>query len=203
MFLYRQNSLQAVILLPALLALVAAKPEPPRYLPPPPTTYGPPVKTYGPPPSTYGPPKPKYTAPPPPPPTYGPPPSTYGPPPSSYGPPKPKYTAPPPPPTYGPPPSFYGQPVTEKPKYGAAVPVYGQTTYEEIAPVSYKYSYKVKDEEADLDFGHKEEREGYEAMGEYWVLLPDGRTMIVTYKANKEGYQPVIQFLDSNKQKGY
>ncbi|KAG8226231.1 hypothetical protein J437_LFUL006333 [Ladona fulva] len=68
-----------------------------------------------------------------------------------------------------------------------------------MQPPSYKYSYKVKDEEAGLDFGHKEEREGYEAIGEYWVLLPDGRTMIVTYKANKQGYQPVIKFIDGIK----
>ncbi|KAG8226229.1 hypothetical protein J437_LFUL006331 [Ladona fulva] len=101
-----------------------------------------------------------------------------------------------------PPADTYGAVVTQAPKYGPPTPVYGEPTYEDVRP-SYKYSYKVKDEEAGLDFGHKEEREGYEAIGEYWVLLPDGRTMIVPYKANKQGYQPVIKFIEPQKHNGY
>ncbi|KAG8226228.1 hypothetical protein J437_LFUL006330 [Ladona fulva] len=106
-----------------------------------------------------------------------------------------------------PPADTYGTVVTQAPKYGPPAPVYGEATYEDVKP-SYHYSYKVKDEEAGLDFGHKEEREGYEAMGEYWVLLywvllPDGRTMIVHYKANKQGYQPVIKFIEPQHEKGY
>ncbi|KAG8226227.1 hypothetical protein J437_LFUL006329 [Ladona fulva] len=127
---------QAVIFLAALLAIAAAKPEPPVYKVPEPT-YGTPVSTYGTP--------------------------------------------------------------TEEPKYGVKVPVYG----EDVAPPKYKYAYHVQDHEKDLDFGHKEERDGYETMGEYWVLLPDGRTMIVTYKANKHGYQPVIKFLEPKATNGY
>ncbi|KAG8226214.1 hypothetical protein J437_LFUL006315 [Ladona fulva] len=86
--------------------------------------------------------------------------------------------------------------------YGAPVPVYGQPA-EEAAPVRYKYAYHVKDHEKDLDFGHKEERNGYDTMGEYSVLLPDGRTMIVTYKADKHGYRPVIKFIQPSQQNGY
>ncbi|KAG8226212.1 hypothetical protein J437_LFUL006313 [Ladona fulva] len=85
----------------------------------------------------------------------------------------------PPAPRYGPPGYQSGKPVTEDPL---------------AVPASYKFDYKVKDDEAGLDFGHEEAREGDEATGRYYVLLPDGRTMIVTYVANNDGYHPEIKF---------
>ncbi|XP_071449997.1 pro-resilin-like [Hetaerina americana] len=89
---------------------------------------------------------------------------------------------------YGPPSDKYGPPkdATEDP-------------YAE--PASYKFEYKVKDEEAALDFGHQEEREGEEAKGEFRVLLPDGRTQVVTYTADESGYHPEIKYEEA--QGGY
>ncbi|KAG8226220.1 hypothetical protein J437_LFUL006322 [Ladona fulva] len=63
-----------------------------------------------------------------------------------------------------------------------------------VEPASYQFSYKVEDAEAGLNFGHEEAREGDEATGEYFVLLPDGRTLRVTYVANNDGYQPEITY---------
>ena len=50
--------------------------------------------------------------------------------------------------------------------------------YEE--PAKYEFQYDVQDEQAGLDFGHKEQREGSVATGKYYVLLPDGRKQVST-----------------------
>lgn len=50
--------------------------------------------------------------------------------------------------------------------------------YEE--PAKYEFQYDVQDEQAALDFGHKEQREGSVATGKYYVLLPDGRKQVRT-----------------------
>lgn len=48
--------------------------------------------------------------------------------------------------------------------------------------------------EHNVEFGHRETRDGDEAMGSYHVLLPDGRTQIVEYKADQNGYQPKVTY---------
>jgi Insect cuticle protein len=48
--------------------------------------------------------------------------------------------------------------------------------YEE--PAKYEFQYDVQDEQAGLDFGHKEQRDGSVATGRYYVLLPDGRKQV-------------------------
>lgn len=65
----------------------------------------------------------------------------------------------------------------------------------------YQFEYQVQDDEAGLDFGHKEERDGDVATGEYNVLLPDGRKQIVTYTADTEGYKPEVNYEGSIKLK--
>lgn len=52
----------------------------------------------------------------------------------------------------------------------------------------------MTDEQSGLDFGHKEERDGDVATGEYNVLLPDGRKQLVQYEADSEGYKPKISY---------
>lgn len=47
-------------------------------------------------------------------------------------------------------------------------------------PAYYKYDYAVKDDYYN-DYGHQESREGDSTKGSYWVALPDGRRMVVTY----------------------
>lgn len=43
-------------------------------------------------------------------------------------------------------------------------------------------------------FGHQETRQGYVTRGAYFVLLPDGRTQIVQYTADQDGYHPIISY---------
>ena len=60
------------------------------------------------------------------------------------------------------------------PAYGKG-PVYADT------PPVYGYEYGVQDEYSGVNFGQNEKRDGYSTSGQYRVLLPDGRTQIVTY----------------------
>ena len=54
----------------------------------------------------------------------------------------------------------------------------------------YAFDYAVKDEYSGNDYGHSESSDGKVVTGEYRVLLPDTRTMIVKYTADHEnGYQ--------------
>lgn len=46
-------------------------------------------------------------------------------------------------------------------------------------------------------FGQEESRQDESARGSYHVLLPDGRTQIVEYEADQEGYKPQIRYEDT------
>lgn len=61
-------------------------------------------------------------------------------------------------------------------------------------PANYEFSYEVQDAAAGLDFGHREMRKDMEATGTYHVLLPDGRTQIVDYIADQNGYRPMVRY---------
>ncbi|XP_011686049.1 PREDICTED: pro-resilin-like isoform X2 [Wasmannia auropunctata] len=61
-------------------------------------------------------------------------------------------------------------------------------------PANYEFSYEVQDAAAGLDFGHREMRKDLEATGTYHVLLPDGRTQIVDYIADQNGYRPMVRY---------
>jgi hypothetical protein len=61
-------------------------------------------------------------------------------------------------------------------------------------PANYEFSYEVHDEPSGNDFGHKEGRQGDVATGRYHVMLSDGRTQIVDYTADKEGYKPKVKY---------
>eukprot|EP00095_Tigriopus_kingsejongensis_P003430 maker-scaffold110_size354795-snap-gene-0.13 protein:Tk03430 transcript:maker-scaffold110_size354795-snap-gene-0.13-mRNA-1 annotation:"cuticle protein 7" len=66
---------------------------------------------------------------------------------------------------------------------------YKEPAYEE--PAKYEYQYGVQDQYAGLDFAQNEARDGYATNGEYRVLLPDGRTQIVTYTV-QDGYSGYV-----------
>ncbi|KAK6623147.1 hypothetical protein RUM43_008999 [Polyplax serrata] len=69
-------------------------------------------------------------------------------------------------------------------------------------PANYEFRYDVKDAESGNDFGHMESRKGDFAQGRYYVLLPDGRTLIVSYTADENGYQPEIKYEGEARQGG-
>lgn len=58
----------------------------------------------------------------------------------------------------------------------------------------YAFSYAVKDEYSGNDFGHSATSDGDNTEGEYRVLLPDGRTQVVTYTADHyQGYTAEVR----------
>lgn len=53
----------------------------------------------------------------------------------------------------------------------------------------------MRDDESDLHFGHQEKSDGKSVSGFYNVLLPDGRTQIVTYTADEiHGYVAKVEY---------
>ncbi len=52
----------------------------------------------------------------------------------------------------------------------------------------------MKDDYSQADFGHSESRDGYKTQGEYRVALPDGRTQIVSYVADENGYVADVRY---------
>jgi len=68
-----------------------------------------------------------------------------------------------------------------KPQGYPAEPVYPDE------PPKYTYTYGVKDDYTNNNFGQQEARDGYSAQGEYFVNLPDGRLQKVTYSVNGDG----------------
>jgi hypothetical protein len=59
----------------------------------------------------------------------------------------------------------------------------------------YSFSYAVKDDYSNNDYGHeqKSDEKGH-VTGSYRVLLPDGRTQIVTYVADDNGYRADVKY---------
>merc|ERR1712038_1928977 len=91
-------------------------------------------------------------------------------------------------------------PVHQEPSYHAPAPVHHEPSYHAPAPkhhgnsyhepqykpseahYAYKYGVDAQDPyKGYVNFGAEESRDGYSTKGSYRVLLPDGRTQIVTY----------------------
>jgi hypothetical protein len=62
------------------------------------------------------------------------------------------------------------------------------------APQPYSFEYDVQDKESYNDFLHSEKSDYNVVTGSYRVALPDGRTQIVTYKADKDGYNADVKY---------
>nr|CAD7262133.1 unnamed protein product [Timema shepardi] len=62
-------------------------------------------------------------------------------------------------------------------------------------PKSYQFGYAVKDYASGNDYNRKESSDGNTVQGEYRVLLPDGRTQIVTYIADwQNGFRSNVRY---------
>ena len=108
------------------------------------------------------------------------------------------------PPTYAhysqPEPRFPQRPPPEKPQYPQPDPQYPPPSYtskpayseEPSSPASYSYHYEVEDGQ----YQAWEKRSGSSTQGSYSVLLPDGRTMIVTYTVPDDdtGYMAQVDY---------
>ncbi|XP_042870815.1 cuticle protein 7-like [Penaeus japonicus] len=63
------------------------------------------------------------------------------------------------------------------------------------APAKYDYEWGVRDSYSGNDFGHNEDRDGYNTRGSYYVQLPDGRRQKVTYYVNGDsGYVAEVTY---------
>ena len=76
----------------------------------------------------------------------------------------------------GPPAPYHPAPAPYHP-----APAYGKAPAYADTPPVYGYEYAVQDDYSGVNFGQNEKRDGYSTSGQYRVLLPDGRTQIVTY----------------------
>ncbi|XP_068209744.1 cuticle protein 7-like [Palaemon carinicauda] len=62
-------------------------------------------------------------------------------------------------------------------------------------PAQYDFNYAVRDQYSGNDFGHQENRNGYDTQGSYYVQLPDGRLQKVTYYVNGDsGYVAEVTY---------
>ena len=62
------------------------------------------------------------------------------------------------------------------------------------APQPYSFGFDVKDSETYVDFDHSEKSYDKVTTGSYRVALPDGRTQIVTYRADANGYTADVKY---------
>ncbi|XP_046656836.1 repetitive proline-rich cell wall protein 1-like [Daphnia pulicaria] len=58
----------------------------------------------------------------------------------------------------------------------------------------YSFEWAVKDAESYNDYSHSESSDGKVTSGSYRVVLPDGRTQIVTYKDDSYGYVADVRY---------
>ena len=68
-------------------------------------------------------------------------------------------------------------------------------------PQPYDFSWAVKDYYN--DYSHSESNDGKVTTGSYRVVLPDGRTQIVTYKADSYGYVADVKYTGEAKYPEY
>nr|XP_026501763.1 putative uncharacterized protein DDB_G0282133 [Vanessa tameamea] len=59
---------------------------------------------------------------------------------------------------------------------------------------NYAFSYTVRDHKTGDDFSHSQQSSGSATNGEYRVRLPDGRTQIVSYTADENGYNANVRY---------
>ncbi|XP_037791882.1 pro-resilin-like [Penaeus monodon] len=77
--------------------------------------------------------------------------------------------------------------------YNAPAPSYNAPA--PTGPAQYDFNYAVKHDYSNNDFGHQENRNGYDTQGAYFVLLPDSRIQRVSYNVNGDaGYVAQVTY---------
>jgi len=61
-------------------------------------------------------------------------------------------------------------------------------------PTNYDFVYSVHDSYSGDDHSHQEKKTNHLTQGQYTVKLPDGRTQVVSYTADDDGYHPVVEY---------
>ncbi|XP_057381127.1 cuticle protein 19-like [Daphnia carinata] len=87
---------------------------------------------------------------------------------------------------------------TSTPAYQTpSTPTYeAPSTYqpESYIPKPYSFSWQLNDPASYNNFDHSESSDGKVISGSYRVALPDGRTQIVTYKDDSNGYVAIVKY---------
>lgn len=79
----------------------------------------------------------------------------------------------------------------------AAAQAYQQPNYklsEYKFRMPYSFAWDVNDDASDNHYTHSESSNGNAVTGSYRVALPDGRTQIVTYRADSNGYVADVKY---------
>lgn len=63
----------------------------------------------------------------------------------------------------------------------------------------YSYKYAVSHQPSNNDYGHEEKSDGDVVTGSYYVLLPDGRRQVVTYRVDHRGYTADVKYEPASK----
>lgn len=58
----------------------------------------------------------------------------------------------------------------------------------------FHFTWAVKDEHSNNDYSHNANSDGKTVTGRYHVVLADGRTQIVAYSADENGYVADVQY---------
>jgi len=58
----------------------------------------------------------------------------------------------------------------------------------------FSFDYAVQHDPSGNDYSHAQKSDGKVVTGSYRVLLPDGRTQIVNYKADQNGYVADVKY---------
>ncbi|XP_053633369.2 pro-resilin-like [Cherax quadricarinatus] len=61
-------------------------------------------------------------------------------------------------------------------------------------PAQYNFQWDVNDDYSGNFYGHKEQRDGDNTQGSYYVRLPDTRLMRVDYYVDAYGFHPTVTF---------
>ncbi|XP_037786315.1 cuticle protein 19-like [Penaeus monodon] len=77
--------------------------------------------------------------------------------------------------------------------YRSPAPIARQPQYLS-APARYNYQWGVNDQYSGNFYGQREQRNGDNTRGSYYVRLPDSRLMRVEYYVDATGYHPTITF---------
>ncbi|XP_057381209.1 pro-resilin-like [Daphnia carinata] len=88
------------------------------------------------------------------------------------------------------PPKAYPTPAYSSPSY--STPAYSKSY--DYPPQPYSFAWEVNDAPSYNDYAHSENSDGKLTTGSYRVVLPDGRTQIVNYKADSYGYVADVKY---------
>nr|XP_027213812.1 cuticle protein 18.6-like [Penaeus vannamei] len=88
----------------------------------------------------------------------------------------------------------YSPPAHPAPSYAPPSPSYNAPVYADVPP-QYNAQYNVIDDYSGNNYGHQEDRDGYNTQGTYYVQLPDGRVQKVTYYVDGDsGYVAEVTY---------